>query len=179
MSYHALEDQAQLVSQGSLDLAAYVMRDDAEFLHSVIRKYGLDIADLQDLQGLVGRHSWLSLGRVPAGRVHDLVHRIPPHEKIVPQVNTLVVASPCARRSSRIELLVLLSAELPRFVRSKPTKFNELSLSNRGSAFVGSQAVFSHGRARICRPIFPMAGQHNVARILDLFRHGSDTLLTP
>nr|HEV8011539.1 TAXI family TRAP transporter solute-binding subunit [Bradyrhizobium sp.] len=119
MSYHALEDQAQLVSQGSLDLAAYVMRDDAEFLRAVIRKYELDIADLQGLQGLVGRHSWLSLGRVPEGR-YDLVHRIPPHEKIVPQINTLVVASPCARRSSRIELLMLLSTELPRFVRSNP-----------------------------------------------------------
>jgi uncharacterized membrane protein (UPF0136 family) len=119
MSYHALEDQAQLVSQGSLDLAAYVMRDDAEFLRFVIRKYELDIADLQDLQGLVGRHSWLNLGRIPEGR-YDLVHRIPPHEKILPQVNTLVVASPCARRSSRIELLMLLSAELPRFVRSNP-----------------------------------------------------------
>jgi hypothetical protein len=119
MSNHALEDQAQLVSRGSLDLAAYVMRDDAEFLHSVIRKYELDIADLQDLQGLVGRHSWLSLGRVPEGR-YDLVDRIPPHEKIVPQVNTLVVASRCARRSSRIKLLMLLSAELPRFVRNNP-----------------------------------------------------------
>jgi hypothetical protein len=95
------------------------MRDDAEFLRAVIRKYELDIADLQGLQGLVGRHSWLSLGRVPEGR-YDLVHRIPPHEKIVPQINTLVVASPCARRSSRIELLMLLSAELPRFVRSNP-----------------------------------------------------------
>jgi hypothetical protein len=68
---------------------------------------------------LVGRHSWLSLGRVPEGR-YDLVHRIPPHEKVLPQVNTLVVASPCARRSTRIELLMLLSAELPRFVRSNP-----------------------------------------------------------
>jgi hypothetical protein len=119
MSYHSLEDQAQLVSRGSLDLAAYVMRDDAEFLHFVIHKYGLDIVDLQNLQGLVGRHSWLSLGRVPEGR-YDLVNRIPPHEKIVPQVNTLVVASPCARRSSRIEFLTLLSSELPRFVRSNP-----------------------------------------------------------
>ena len=119
MSYHSLEDQAQLVSRGSLDFAAYVMRDDAEFLHSVILRYGLDIADLQNLPGLVGRHSWLSLGRVPEGR-YDLVNRIPPHEKIVPQVNTLIVASPCARRSSRIEFLTLLSAELPRFVRSTP-----------------------------------------------------------
>ena len=121
ISYHALEDQAQLVARGSLDLAAYVMRDDAEFLHSVIREYGLDTADLQNLKGLVGRHSWLSLGQVPEG-LYDLVNQIPPHEKTVLQVNTLIVASPCARRSSRIELLTLLSAELPRFVRNNPPR---------------------------------------------------------
>ncbi len=118
-SYHELEEQAQLVAQGSLDLAAYVMRDDAEFLRSVIRQYGLDIVDLQDLQGLVGRHSWLSLGHIPEGR-YDLVRRIPSSDKAVAQVNTLVVTSPCAKRANRIGLLVLLSAELPKFARSNP-----------------------------------------------------------
>lgn len=118
-SYHELEEQARLVAQGSLDFAFYVMRDDAEFLRSIIRQYGLDIIDLQDLQGLVSHHPWLSLGRIPQGR-YDLVRQIPPHDKVVAQVNTLVVTSPCARRASRIELLALLSAELPRFVRSNP-----------------------------------------------------------
>ena len=118
-SYHELEEQARLVAQGSLDLAAYVMRDDAEFLRSIIARYSLDIMDLPDLPGLVGRHSWLSLARIPQGR-YDLVQRIPPNDKLVPQVNTLVVASPCAKRADRIKLLALLSAELPRFVRSNP-----------------------------------------------------------
>ena len=86
-SYHQLEEQAQLVAQGSLDLAVYVMRDDAEFLRSIIRQYHLDIIDLQDLQGPVGRHPWLSLGRVPEGR-YDLVQRIRPKDRVVPQVNT-------------------------------------------------------------------------------------------
>jgi len=137
-SYHGLEEQAQLVAQGSLDLAAYVMRDDAEFLHSIIRKYQLDIVDLQDLQGLVGRHPWLSLGRVPQGR-YDLVQRIPPHDKVVAQVNTLIVASPCAKRANRIELLALLSAELPKFVRSNPpgstSSATKLPLSSEARQF--------------------------------------------
>src|SRR6516164_4470777 len=118
-SYHGLEEQAQLVAQGSLDLAVYVMRDDAEFLRSIIRQYHLDIIDLQDLPGLVGRYPWLILGHIPEGR-YDLVQRNPPTDKIVPQVNTLVVTSPCTRRANRIELLTLLSAELPNFVRSNP-----------------------------------------------------------
>ena len=118
-SYHELDEQARLVAQGSLDFAAYVMREDAEFLGLVIRKYDLDIADLQETQGLVDRYPWLSLGQVPAGR-YDLVRRTPTTDKIVPQVNTLVVTSPCARRAARIEFLVLLSAELPGFLRSNP-----------------------------------------------------------
>ena len=138
MSHHQLEEQAQLVAQGSLDLAAYVMRDDAEFLSSIIRQYHLDIVDLQDLQGLVGRHPWLSLGRVPEGR-YDLVQRIPPKDRVVPQVNTLIVTSPCAKRANRIGLLALLSAELPRFVRSNPpsstSSATKVSLSSEARQF--------------------------------------------
>ena len=122
----------------SLDLAVYVMRDDAEFLRSIIRQYRLDIIDLQDLQGLVGRHPWLSLGRVPQGR-YDLVQQIPPNDKVVAQVNTLVVTSPCAKRANRIELLALLSAELPRFVRSNPpgstSSATKLPLSSEARQF--------------------------------------------
>jgi TRAP-type uncharacterized transport system substrate-binding protein len=119
LSYHALEDQARLAAQGELDLAAYVMRDDAELLRTIIRKNDLDIADLEDMQGLISRYSWLSLGKVPAGR-YDLVRETPSTDKIVPQVNTLIVASPCAKRADRIEFLTLLSAELAGFVRGNP-----------------------------------------------------------
>ena len=137
-SYHGLEEQAQLVARGSLDFAVYVMRDDAEFLRSIIRQYQLDIIDLQDIQGLVGRHPWLSLGRVPQGR-YDLVHQIPPNDKVVAQVNTLIVTSPCAKRANRIELLALVSAELPRFVRSNPpgstSSATKLPLSSEARQF--------------------------------------------
>ena len=114
------------------------MRDDAEFLRSIIRQYHLNIVDLQDLQGLVGRHPWLSLGRVPEGR-YDLVQRIPPKDRVVRQVNTLIVTSPCAKRANRIGLLALLSAELPRFVRSNPpsstSSATKVSLSSEARQF--------------------------------------------
>jgi TRAP-type uncharacterized transport system substrate-binding protein len=119
LSNHELEEQARLVGEGSLAFASFVMREDAEFLRTVIRKYDLDIAGFQDMQGLVGRYPWLSLGRVPAGR-YDLVTRTPSTDTMIPQVNTLVVTSPCARRAARIEFLVALSAELPEFARMNP-----------------------------------------------------------
>lgn len=118
-SYRELEEQAQLVAQGNLDIAAYVMRNDAEFLRTIIGRYDLEIIELRDLRGLTDRFPWLTLGRVPAGR-YDLMRLAPATDKMVPQVNTLVLANACAKRADRIELLVLLAAALPTFVRSNP-----------------------------------------------------------
>jgi hypothetical protein len=53
LSHHGLLEQAQLVAESKLDLAAFVMQEDAEFLRTVIRQHGLDIASPQDLQGLI------------------------------------------------------------------------------------------------------------------------------
>jgi len=119
LSHHELPEQAQLVAHGKLDLAAFVMEEDAEFLHTIIRQYGLDIVSPQDLQGLIARYPWLSLGRIPAGR-YDLVRPIPAVDKQIAQLGTLLIASPCAQRADRVALLMLLGAELPGFVRGNP-----------------------------------------------------------
>src|SRR5262249_18387349 len=83
---------------GKLDLAAVVMQDDAEFLHTIISQYGLDIVSPRDLRGLVERYPWLSLGRISAGR-YDLVRPIPAMDKEVARLGTLLVASRCAQRA--------------------------------------------------------------------------------
>ena len=112
LSQHELTEQTKLVAEGKLDLAAFVMQEDAEFLHTIIRQYGLDIVAPQDLQGLIARHPWLSLGHIPAGR-YDLVRHIPATDKQVVRLRTLLIASPCAQRADRIALLMLAAAELP------------------------------------------------------------------
>jgi TRAP-type uncharacterized transport system substrate-binding protein len=117
--HHGLPEQAQLVAQGQLDLAAYVIQEDAEFLHKIISQYGLDIVSPLNLQGLVERYPWLSLGHISAGR-YNLVRPIPAADKQIAQLGTLVIASPCAKRADRIALLMLLGAELPGFVRGNP-----------------------------------------------------------
>jgi TRAP-type uncharacterized transport system substrate-binding protein len=118
-SYHELSEQADLVGQGKLDVAAYVMEEDADLLRAVMRKPGLDIVAPNDLQGLVARYPWLSLGTIAAGR-YNLVSPIPTTDKQVARLNTLIVAGPCARRADRVALLVLLAAELPGFVSKNP-----------------------------------------------------------
>jgi hypothetical protein len=119
LSHHELQEQAKLLAERQLDLAAFVMQEDAPFARMLIRQHGLDIAAPQDLQGLVARYPWLSLGRIPAGR-YDLVSVIPPTDKLVARVATLVVANRCAQRADRIALLMLLGAELPGFVHDNP-----------------------------------------------------------
>jgi TRAP-type uncharacterized transport system substrate-binding protein len=152
LSHHELLEQAQLVAQGKLDLAAIVMQENAEFLHNLIRRDGLDIVAPADFQGLVARYPWLSLGRIPAGR-YDLVRPVPAVDKQVARLSTLVVASPCAQRADRIALLMLLGAELPGFVRANPpsatSSATALPLAHEAQQF------FLNGEPNIADRYFP------------------------
>ena len=98
LSCHDLADQARLVSQGELDLAAFVMQEDADLLRNIVHQYDLDIVTFQDFPGLVARHPWLGLGQIPAG-FYDLVRPTPSLDKPVARVDTLVIANSCARRA--------------------------------------------------------------------------------
>jgi hypothetical protein len=118
-SNHGLHEQAELVAQSKLDLAAFVIQEDAQLLRTIIRQHGLDIVSPQDLQGLIARYPWLSLGRTPAGR-YDVVRPLPGVDKQIARLGTLLIAGPCAQRADRIALLMLLAAELPGFVRANP-----------------------------------------------------------
>ena len=153
-SFHELAEQARLVSQGELDLAAFVMAEDAELLRTTIPQYDLDIATFQDLEGLVARHPWLGLGHVPAGRF-DLVRPTPAVDKPVVHVDTLVVANPCARRADRVALLTLLNAELPGFIAANPPKHaysaTALPLAPAASQF------FIKGEPELADVYFPWA----------------------
>jgi TRAP-type uncharacterized transport system substrate-binding protein len=55
LSHHGLREQAELVAQSKLDIAAFVIQEDAEFLRTIIRQHGLEIVSPQDLQGLIAR----------------------------------------------------------------------------------------------------------------------------
>src|SRR5262249_14582538 len=111
----------ELVAQGKLDFAANVMEQDADFMRTAVRKYDLDVAAPRALEGLVSRHAWLGLGRVPAG-LYDVARPTPPVDRPVAVVDTLVITDACAGRAERVALLTLLAAELPGFVRGNPPR---------------------------------------------------------
>ena len=142
LTNHGLREQAELVAQGKLDLAAFVMPEETEFLYAVIRQYGLDIVSPEDLEGLIARYPWLSLGRIPAGR-YDVVRAVPAADKQVARLGTLVIANPCAKRADRVALLMLLTAELPGFVRQSSGLYQ---LCHGLAAGTFGASVFSDGR---------------------------------
>jgi TRAP-type uncharacterized transport system substrate-binding protein len=118
-SNHSTDDQAALVRSGALDLAAYVINENAPVVRNAIKKYDLEVVSPADEEGLLTRDKWLRLGRIPAG-FFDLGLPSPSTDKVVAQVDTLVMTNSCVGRAERIALLSMLSDEFPSFVRSNP-----------------------------------------------------------
>jgi TRAP-type uncharacterized transport system substrate-binding protein len=152
LSYHELPEQAELVAQGKLALAAFVMQEDAEFLRNVIHQYGLDIVAPEDIEGLIARYPWLSLGHVSAGR-YDLVRRIPATDRPIARLATLVIAGPCSKRADRVALLMLLGAELPGFVRNNPPGFT--SAATKLPLATSAHQFFLTGEPELADRYFP------------------------
>lgn len=127
-SNQSLEAQGELVRDGQLDLAAFVMNENGELVRTLANTYDLEIVAPSDIEGLVARHKWLRLGRIPAG-FYDVGKPIPATDKLVAQVDTLVMTNACVHRAERVAFLKLLSEEFPNFVRSNPPPSSKLEES--------------------------------------------------
>ena len=151
-SHHDLDDQAKLVRDGDLDLAAFVMNENAELIRTLANAYDLEIVAPSDIEGLVARDKWLRLGRIPAG-FYDVAKPIPATDKLVAQVDTLVMTNACVHRAERIAFLMLLSEEFPNFVRMNPPP----SAKSQDSAPLSDEAreFFATGEPELADKYFP------------------------
>jgi TRAP-type uncharacterized transport system substrate-binding protein len=116
LSHHANAEQLDLVEKGKLDLAVFVMDEDAAFITSVVRDRGLQIADLAHADVIARRFPFLRHGRIGAGQ-YDAVRMLPPGDRRVLRVDTLVVGNRCAKRSQIMGLLAALDMVFPEVVR--------------------------------------------------------------
>jgi hypothetical protein len=151
-SNHDLEQQAQLVRDGQLDLAAFVMNENAEMVRTLVNKYDLEIVAPADMEGLVSRHKWLRLGRIPAG-YYDIAKPVPATDRLVAQIDTLVMTNSCVHRAERVAFLMLLSEEFPSFVHVNPPP----SAKSQDSAPLADEAreFFTSGEPEIADKYFP------------------------
>jgi len=151
-SNHGLEAQAELVRDGQLDLAAFVMNENAELVRTLADKYDLEIVAPPDIEGLVARDKWLRLGRIPTG-FYDIAKPIPSTDKLVAQVDTLVMTNACVHRAERVAFLMLLGEEFPNFVRDNPPP----SSKSQDQAPLGDEArqFFANGEPELADRYFP------------------------
>jgi TRAP transporter TAXI family solute receptor len=151
-SNHDVEAQAGLVRDGQLDLAAFVINENAPLVRTLANKYDLEIVAPADIEGLVSRDKWLRLGRIPAG-YYDIAKPIPATDKLVAQVDTLVMTNACVHRAERVAFLMLLSEEFPNFVHVNPPP----SAKSQDSAPLADEAreFFASGEPELADKYFP------------------------
>jgi uncharacterized protein len=101
---------------------------------------------------LVARDKWLRLGRIPAG-FYDIAKPIPATDKLVAQVDTLILTNACVRRAEREAFLMLLSEEFPTFVRDNPPP----AAKSQDQAPLAAEArqFFTNGEPELADRYFP------------------------
>ena len=168
-SNHDLEAQAELVRDGQLDLAAFVMNENAEMVRTLVNKYDLEIVAPADIEGLVARDKWLRLGRIPAG-YYDIAKPIPATDKLVAQVDTLVMTNSCVHRARAGRFPYAAQRGVPEFRSCEPAARGEVArqrpLGRRGARILRERRTRDRGQ------IFSLAREPDVARLLDLSGDG-------
>ena len=118
--HHELTEQAKLVAEGKLDLAAFVMQDDAEFLYTIIRQYNLDIVGAPGPPGLDRTLPMAQSRPYPGRPLRPGPPQSPPHGQAGRAPANASDRQPVrpARRPDRAPTST--AAELPNFVRDNP-----------------------------------------------------------
>ncbi len=132
----SLAEEVDQAAAGALDLAVLVMDADAPLVARAVRERGLEVAGFAHAEVLASRVAHLRAGRVEAGH-YDPVRLLPPSDKPVLEVDTLVVGNGCAGRSQTVGLMTVLSSVFPDFVRHNKGGANTtgLPLSPAAKAF--------------------------------------------
>ena len=114
-SSQPLDVQLRKLEAGELDLGVFVIQRDAGLVARAVRDRGLQIAGFQHVGALASRVASLRAGVLPAGH-YDPVRVLPPTDKPILEVETLVVGDGSASHSETVALLSLLSAAYPELI---------------------------------------------------------------
>lgn len=111
MENHELDEQLRRIKDGRLDLGVFVLDEDAALIRSAMRE-GLQMASFEHLDIIARHFDFISHGRIGAGQ-YDPIAVIPPVDRRVLRVDTLIVGNKCASRTETMALLSLLESEFP------------------------------------------------------------------
>lgn len=115
LEHHPLQQQVQLAASGAIDLAFFVIDEDAELIGQAVRDRGLEIVGLQHSQAMSRRFPFLHAGDLVAGQF-DPVRILPPTAKPVLRLDTLLLSNGCASHSDIVAIMTLLEQADPNFI---------------------------------------------------------------
>ncbi len=124
-------DQLARIKDGRLDLAVFVLDEDATLIRTAMRE-GLQMASFEHLDIIARHFPFVSHGRIGAGQ-YDPIRVVPPVDRRVLRVDTLIVGNKCASRTETIALLSLLQREFPTLLSHNS--------DNGGSAYFPTSAA--------------------------------------
>ena len=110
-----LRDQIAMLERGDLDLGAMVIAPGASLLVEAVRDRKLQIVDFSIAEALAHRLPSARAGIIKAG-YYDPVRNLPPVDKRVIEIDTLLVGNGCARESVTQGVITTFARVFPNFV---------------------------------------------------------------
>lgn len=112
---HTLSEQLAMLERGDLDLGAMVIAPGAQLMLQAVRDRKLQIADIPAADALAQRLPSARGGIIKAG-YYDPVRELPPTDKRIIEIDTLVIGNGCARESVTQGVVTALVRVFPNFV---------------------------------------------------------------
>jgi TRAP-type uncharacterized transport system substrate-binding protein len=137
VSTQPIAEQLAMLERGDLDFGVMVIDRDARQLADAVRRHGLQIVDLVGAEAIAHRLPSGKAGVIKAGH-YDPVRMLPPTDKRVIDIDTLVIGNGCARESVTQGMLTALVAVFPDFVRANRERPNlsGLAYASAASSFI-------------------------------------------
>jgi TRAP-type uncharacterized transport system substrate-binding protein len=111
-----LQEQLTMLERGDLDLGAMVIDADAALVVQAVRERKLQIVDIAGADSLAHRLPSARAGLIKAG-YYDPVRGLPPTDKRIIQVDTLLIGNGCARESTTQGVITAFTRVFPDFIR--------------------------------------------------------------
>ncbi len=123
VSTQSIDQQLGMLERGDLDLGAMVIDDQAQLVSDAVRNRGLQILSMPNAASLARRLPFARLGEIGAGQ-YDYVRQLPPENKQLLQVETLIVGNDCASYGATQGLMAAITEVFPTFIRDNKDQPN-------------------------------------------------------
>lgn len=122
-STQPIVEQLAMLERGDLELGAIVIDRDAALLAHAVRDRGLQVLDFAGAEAIASKLPSARPGVIRAG-YYDPVRVLPPTDKRVIDVDTLLIGNGCARESVTQGVIAALTAVFPDLVRTNRERPN-------------------------------------------------------